>query len=377
MTAKSCYITLSIVILCISSGFSQNIPIYTQFISNPYIYNPAYAGLEGRSTFTLTHRRQWVGINDAPVTSNFVYHTSLNGGVNLGANITQDEAGIFKSTSGLVTFGYTVGIGYSQMISFGISGGAAFNNIDLSSGVNINDPALAGVLDNNTSLAGNAGIGYRVGDLNLGFTLPLLFKTATYGTESFDKGEFDALSNYIVTANYMIYFGFDDNTIDPYVLYRSYQGYTPQFEAGVIVQLKNLFWFGGAYRENFGYAGMVGLKVKENMAIGYAYEIPSNRVSGVNAATHEIQISVSIGERKERNKKFATFLASQWVEREKRPKKEKKEKKKSESTPRLNIPKYEKHKEPDKEPDVIKDGETEDIIYYTQGDITLHQNIRK
>ncbi len=344
MSVKLKFLTLVLNILCISPVVSQNIPIFTQYYTNPYIYNPAYAGLEGLSTFTLTHRRQWIGINDAPVTSNFVFHTAMKGGVNLGVNVTQDEAGIFKSTSGLVTFGYAVGFGYNQIISFGISGGASFNNVDLSRGVNINDPALSGVLDNNASLAGNAGIGYRIGNLNLGFTLPQLFKTESYGTDPFDKGEFDALSNYIVTADYMIYFGMGEHIIEPYVLYRSYQGYSSQFETGLIVQLRNLFWIGGAYRQNFGYAGMAGLKLSGNMSIGYAYEIPSNKVSGVNAATHEMQLTISIGEKKKRSKKYATFLASEQVITPKRPKKEKeKEKKKLFSKPRLVIPKYVKN----------------------------------
>ena len=311
-----------VIILCSNVSSAQKIPLYTQYFTNPYIYNPAYAGLEGRSVFTLTHRRQWVGITDAPVTSNFVYHTALKGGVNLGVNVTQDEAGIFKTSSGLLTFGYTVGLGWNHFLSFGISGGAAFNSIDLSSGVNVNDPALSSVLDNNTSLEGNAGIAYHIGNLNLGFALPRLFNTATYATESFDTGEFDALSNYILTANYMVYFGMGSHVFEPYLLYRSYQGYESQFEAGAIFQFNDLFWVGGNYRQNYGYAGLVGLKLKSSLSIGYAYEVPANKVSGVNTVTHEIQISFSLGKKNKRSEKHSTFLASEQVVK---PKKEKKE----------------------------------------------------
>jgi len=309
-----------LLVLCSIIADAQKVPLFTQYFTNPYIYNPAYAGLEGRSTFTLTHRRQWVGINDAPVTSNFIYHSPLRGGVNFGVNITQDEAGIFKTNTGLLTFGYTVGLGWNHFISFGISGGGAFNSIDFN-GVNVSDPALNNVLDNSTSLEGNAGLAYHIGNLNIGFALPRLFNTSTYSTESFDKGEFDAKSNYIITANYMIYFGMGSHVFQPYFLYRSYQGYDTQFEAGAIVQFKDLFWIGGNYRQNYGYAGLVGLKAKSNLAIGYAYEIPANKVSGINASTHEIQISISMGKKNKRSKKYATFLASAEVEKAKKERK--------------------------------------------------------
>ena len=318
--APNSIIFACILVLCSITTKAQKIPLFTQYFTNPYIYNPAYAGLEGRSTFTLTHRQQWVGINDAPVTSNFVYHTSLKGGVNFGVNITQDEAGIFKTTTGLLTFGYTVGLGWNHFISFGISGGGAFNSIDFN-GVDVSDPALTNVLDNSNSLEGNAGLAYHIGNLNVGLALPRLFNTSTYSTEAFDKGEFDALSNYIITANYMIHFGMGSHVFQPYVLYRSYQGYDTQFEAGAIVQFKNLFWIGGNYRENYGYSGLVGLKAKSNLAIGYAYEIPANKVSGINASTHEIQISISMGKKNKRSTKHATFLASTKVEKAKKERK--------------------------------------------------------
>jgi len=215
--------------MCWKALCAQDIPIYTQFFTNPYIYNPAYAGVEGRPVVTLTHRRQWIGIDDAPVTSNFVFHTPLAAGFNVGLNVSQDEAGIFKSTGGLLTFGYNVGLGYNHFLSFGISGGVKSNNINFD-GLNTSDPALVGVLPTSNALDGNAGVAYHAGNFNVGFALPKLFNSQTYSTDPFDRGEFDAISNYILTANYMFFFGFGDYALEPYFLYRSYQEFPTQFE---------------------------------------------------------------------------------------------------------------------------------------------------
>lgn len=315
------------------NAFSQSIPIYTQYIVNPYIYNPAYAGLEGKSTIGLTYRKQWYGINDAPTTTNLVFHTPLFAGLNMGLNVTQDNYGIFKTSSALLSVGYTIGLGWNHYLSVGISGGAGFNNIDFTN-INPADPAYGNVLENGTYLDGNAGVAYHIGNLNVGVSLPRMFQTETYPTQTFDTGTLGLIKNYIITADYMLYFADDNFAFQPYALYRSYDGYTPQVEGGGIIHIKNLLWVGGAYRQDFGIAGMAGLKVKGNFSFGYSYEIPAVKATNINKSSHEILLTISFGKKNKRSKKHATFLASKKPEKEKAKKKAvaKKEEPKEEET---------------------------------------------
>src|SRR5262245_24321018 len=48
---------------------AQQKPIYTQYILNNYIINPAISGIENYTDIKISHRNQWVGINGAPVTT--------------------------------------------------------------------------------------------------------------------------------------------------------------------------------------------------------------------------------------------------------------------------------------------------------------------
>lgn len=303
------------------NGFSQSLPIYTQYIVNPYIYNPAYAGLEGRATVGLTYRKQWYGITDAPTTANLVFHTPLFAGLNMGINVTQDKFGIFENSSALLSVGYTIGLGWNHYLSMGISGGARFQMIDYTN-LNLNDPAFAGVLDQNTYLDGNAGIAYHISGFNLGISLPQIFKSEVFPTDSIQLGEIGGVINsYIITADYMLYFADDNFAFQPYGLYRSYEGFSPQFEAGGIFHIKNMLWVGGAYRQDFGIAGLAGVKIKGNFSFGYSYEIPAIKATNVNKSSHEIQLNISFGKKNKRSKKHATFLASSKPVKEK-PKKE-------------------------------------------------------
>ena len=301
---------VTFLLICSSlPALSQDIPIYTQYFANPFIYNPAYAGLEGRPAFSIAHRRQWVGIEDSPVTYNFTFHSPVVLGFNMGVNISQDNYGIFQSNSALLTFGYTVDLGFNHFVSFGLSGGVGNQRIDFTN-LNLNDPALLNVLDQNLYLDGNAGLAYHIGNFNVGFALPRVFKTRVYPVTDFDTGELGLIRNWIVTADYMIYFGPGDFAFQPYGLYRSYEGFDPQFEAGGIFHLKNLLWVGGAYRQDFGVAGLIGLKLNGGFSAGYSYEMPLGSNNGINQISHEVQLTFAIGKKNERSKKHATFVAS-------------------------------------------------------------------
>ena len=56
---------------------AQQKPHYTQYLMNQYILNPAITGIENYTDVKLSHRHQWVGINDAPVTTYFTIHGPL------------------------------------------------------------------------------------------------------------------------------------------------------------------------------------------------------------------------------------------------------------------------------------------------------------
>src|SRR5437868_12722466 len=52
----------------------QQKPHYTQYILNQYIINPALSGIENYIDIKASHRLQWVGLLDAPVTTYITIH---------------------------------------------------------------------------------------------------------------------------------------------------------------------------------------------------------------------------------------------------------------------------------------------------------------
>ena len=77
---------------------AQQTPIYSQFFMNPYVYNPAFAGQNGRSVAFLSYRKQWIGIDGAPETSTLSFHTPAKRNIALGGLVYYDKRGDRKST---------------------------------------------------------------------------------------------------------------------------------------------------------------------------------------------------------------------------------------------------------------------------------------
>src|SRR5574339_1065151 len=71
------FIAQIIFLMIATNCLSQQKPHYTQYILNQYVINPAITGIENYVDVKLSHRHQWVGIQDAPVTTYLTIHSAI------------------------------------------------------------------------------------------------------------------------------------------------------------------------------------------------------------------------------------------------------------------------------------------------------------
>jgi len=292
--------------VAINSSYGQQTPIYSQFFLNPYVYNPAFAGQNGRSVAFMSYRKQWIGIDGAPETSTLSFHTPTKRNIALGGTIYHDKRSLLKSTSVALSFTYKAILSEHQYISFGLSGGVSMNNIQLE---NINDPAILSdpalfdLVDNNLNPIASFGINYHINGFNLGFTLPSLFKREVVGIEQFATIELDPINNYTIMSSYKFPLGGGSLFLEPHVLYRVTETLPNQLEVLAVLHVKDLIWVGGSYRQEYGATALLGLNIKDLMSVGYAYEFANTLVDGVPDGTHEVQLKINIGKSKEFTKR--------------------------------------------------------------------------
>ena len=56
---------------------AQQLPIYSQYILNGFMINPAMAGHDGYTSFNTTARQQWLGFKEAPQTYSASWQTRM------------------------------------------------------------------------------------------------------------------------------------------------------------------------------------------------------------------------------------------------------------------------------------------------------------
>ncbi|MBK7650265.1 MAG: PorP/SprF family type IX secretion system membrane protein [Flammeovirgaceae bacterium] len=112
-------------ILASLSAFGQQDPLYSQYLINPLVINPAYSGLNNNFNVMVGYRTQWTGLDGQPQTFNASAHTSLvNKKVGAGILVTHDQIGNLKTTEANATFAYKLNFEESTF-SFGMQAGSS------------------------------------------------------------------------------------------------------------------------------------------------------------------------------------------------------------------------------------------------------------
>lgn len=152
-------------VLVVVSPFAwgQQPLIYNHFYFNPYLYNPSYIAPSGYSELFLNYRNQWAGIKGAPITATVNLHVPFNYKSGIAVNFYNDEAGVLRTTSGMLSFAYNVYLGQrvenNHRIGFGLSVGVTNSYVDIGEVDNPDDPAIA--TNNTLYLDGQVGIHYQ------------------------------------------------------------------------------------------------------------------------------------------------------------------------------------------------------------------------
>ncbi len=282
---------------------AQQIQQYTQYITNPFIYNPAFAGYDNRPTLFATHRQQWLGIEGAPVTTNLIFHSPLGNKspIAIGANINNDRFGLINNFSARFTFAYMLPLSVESehYLKFGLAAGLGMNRVDLSE-VNFDDDYTLNTINNgNIYPDGRFGIQYHFKHLNIGLTLPHLFVSPLADSEESSLVQISQMSKYLTMINYRFNFGTGEVlAFEPTLMYQVTGTQHNRIEGLGVLHIKNTVWVGGGYQQELGIAAVLGVKTQK-LSIGYSYGMGGSGISEYGNGTHEIQLGFILGKKKE------------------------------------------------------------------------------
>ena len=312
-----------IFLVCGQLGFisySQVNAVYNQFFMNPYLYNPAYAGVEGHNVIFGLYKQQWTNIDGGPTIANLNFHTPLKGGIGFGAMVFNETQGPLNTSWGKVTSSYLLTIDKEHYLRFGMSIGGGTNSINFNEIDAPTDPAFLNIISNNSFFIGDFGATYHFGHFNVGFSLPNLVTYDVFTVESTSPVRVSPLDNLLAKMNYRGHLN-DNIAIEPHVLYRYSEIGPDLLEAAVIFHINHIVWTGASYRQDNNFLLHAGFKIKESFALGYAFELGNTDVSSALGPSHEIHIGYHISTKKEHAEHVSSFIKSHRLTAEQRAEK--------------------------------------------------------
>jgi type IX secretion system PorP/SprF family membrane protein len=256
---------------------AQQDPQYSQYMYNPVVVNPAYAGSRGVASMVGLHRSQWVGLDGAPRTQTLSFNTPFqNSRVGFGLSIVNDQIGPSDETYFAADFSYTIPVSYNSNLSFGLKGGAHLLNVDFSqlNARDVNDDLLQNNIENKLSPTVGVGVYYHTDKWYLGLSAPNLLETDHFDeTNDASSATFIAREriHYFATAGYV--FDLNENIkFKPTTLVKVVTGAPLQVDVTANFLFNEKLTLGAAYRWDAAVTGLVGFQVSDQMLIGFAYD---------------------------------------------------------------------------------------------------------
>lgn len=300
---------------------AQQLPLFSQYLYNKFLINPAVAGSDGYTSFNLTAREQWVGYYGAPQTFSFSGQTRLlkrsfilrhtkvkreifrpksDGKIGLGGYIFNDKNGLIQRTGFQASYSYHMWLQNTTQLSMGLAITGYYLKIDEKE-INFEDPNEPWL--NNDLRKGifvpdaTFGIYLLNAKYSFGFSADQLFQAATkIGSKAYS--EFRMARQFYIFGSYSFSRGVYVE-LQPSFLLRMSEQLKPQADIGLTYIFNQALWAGLSFRTSGALIANVGVKYK-NLWFGYSFDFTLQEIQRITYGTHELTIAVKFGDNSRR-----------------------------------------------------------------------------
>ena len=315
---KFVYILVLVSLSCLS--YAQQLPIYSQYMFNQFMINPAIAGSDGYTSFNITTRQQWIGIKGAPEINSLSFQTRLlkrgyvlrtrnngrkvfrpqtDGRVGLGGYLYNYSWGLVQRTGFGASYVYHTWLNWNTQLSLsmGITGYHFRLREDEVIFEYQDDPVLTGELRRGFFVPDMVFGAYLLkSNYSIGFSADhLLGGIAKIGSESNTRYKMDR--HFYLMGSYSFYYG-KKVEIRPSMLLKMSTQVKPQADVGVTYfydNMRNAYWAGLSYRTGGAVVALIGVRV-DHIFIGYAYDFSLHEIQKLTYGTHEFTLALKFGD---------------------------------------------------------------------------------
>jgi type IX secretion system PorP/SprF family membrane protein len=282
-------ILLAFLILSLSAAnnflFAQDIPLFSQKLTNSFIFNPALAG-HTFGSITYSFKQNYNKVKDAPQNHFLSFHAPIsNNRFGVGASVYQEDVTFLRNTYISSAFAYHIPITKLTSLSFGLSG--EYNSFG------INGDPDPGLLDEDLQSYRN---GIKQYDFSFGTHFQNRFvkigiasnRLSTTWIKDQDKA---VLSNYFSGfAQGLIPIRGAEDLLEPYIGYRKLSDINSIMDVGLYYTYSNKITLGAALRSGKVLSGTLALRPSKYLMFGYSREMITGNVGGFTGAANEFTI---------------------------------------------------------------------------------------
>jgi type IX secretion system PorP/SprF family membrane protein len=293
---------------------AQQTPVYSQYMLNKFLTNPAIAGSEGYSAINITAREQWLGFKDAPRTHSISYQTRVDrrsflnkiqivrrktrrpasiSNVGLGVYLYNDNRGLLNQTGLQLTYAYHIELDEIQL-SFGLT--TSFTqfkvSVDKLKLAEEGDELLYNNKLNSLNPDVNFGVYVTSPDYYAGVSVSDIMQSSVkFNANGLEK--YRKLRNYNLSGGYRFKIN-RDYSIEPGANFKSTEQFNNQLDITVRGYYQNTYWGGLGFRTGGAVYAMAGIKYA-NFYFGYSYDHTLNALQSNSLGSHEFMVTYKFG----------------------------------------------------------------------------------
>ena len=274
---------------------AQEIPLFTQKLTNAFLYNPSVAG-NTLGSITLARRQYWTDIQGSPNSTLLSAHLPMNGyRFGTGLTVYQDNVGVSQTLSASGAFAYHLILPSRQSFSLGVSA-EYYNYRVVPSRVDVqaagwSDPILLSKYTGVNGVDFSAGISYYSRYLRAGASINRI--SGWLGSEH--KNLFQPFFTGYVQG--MLPLADKRHVVEPMLTYRSLNPVSALLEGGLYYTFSKKVTFGVSYRTGKVVSVATAFQVYKNLTVGYSNELFVCQRNAGLGTSHEVAVRFDFNDR--------------------------------------------------------------------------------
>jgi type IX secretion system PorP/SprF family membrane protein len=307
---------------------------FTQTLSNPYLFNVGAGGMTNVAEFNLGTRAQWLSVGgkpmtyyasgqsqvrfgkgDKPVLDDFnqaqksVYDSPVRTiGLKhiIGGKAISDAIGPFAKTSAMAS--YAIHLPLTKKLNIGLGVGMGISNFS------VNDSKVKLSDANDAAYQSYLGSASKQNFLDVQSGLVVYndrFYLGISGTQLLhNRTQFRSIeteSNFERHWYFMGSYRFDlgkTYALEPVMMVKDVVGSPASYDIGARFHYHRMGWISLGYRGKSAFSVGFGINVLKQFRVSYAYEMGISNLRSYGNGSHELQIGIVLGHRRNMEKEF-------------------------------------------------------------------------